>query len=483
MPIDLPPLRVSPFYPIAAIAIAAAIFVIDALSPLGLAIAVLYALVVILSANFLDRRGVLAVAGICIIFTLVGYVAGHLGTYHFDAVVRCLISLVAIALTTFLALKNQDAMLDLRRQASLLALTHDAIFVADSAGVIAYWNRGAEELYGWTGAQAVGRKVADLLDTTAPQSCAQIQELLLKNGRWEGELTRTRHDGSRVVVMSRLSLHRDEAGRPSAVMETSNDITDRRRAEDALIQARAELFHMARISTLGELTASIAHEVNQPLGAVVTNGEAGLRWLSREPPNLDAVRNSLERTISNGRRASEVIARLRALARRTQAHYAPLDLNGVITETLSLVERELGRQNIGLALALDDAPLTVVGDRVQLQQVIINLVMNAIQAMEAVQDRARELKISTSFEAGEEGGLACVEVSDTGIGLGDAASEALFDAFYTTKTDGMGLGLSICRTIVEAHQGRIESRPGTPAGATFLIRLPAALKDSACETV
>ena len=185
-------------------------------------------------------------------------------------------------------------------------------------------------------------------------------------------------------------------------MVTNNDITDQKHAEDALRKSEGELAHVTRLTTLGELTASIAHEVNQPLAAVVTNGEAALRWMQRDVPDLKEVRNSLERMISNGRRASDVIARLRALTRKTDLIRVPLDANELLDDVLLLVDRELVAKNVALNLDLAKAPLPVLGDRVQLQQAIINLAVNAVQAMMSiVTDRPRALRISTRVEPGD----------------------------------------------------------------------------------
>jgi C4-dicarboxylate-specific signal transduction histidine kinase len=255
-------------------------------------------------------------------------------------------------------------------------------------------------------------------------------------------------------------------------METNSDITREREAEDALHKARDELSHVTRLTTMGELSASIAHEINQPLAAVVTNGEAGLRWLNREVPNIDAVRTSLEKMIANARRASGVIARLRALTRRAETECADLDVNDVVSETLLLVQREIAERKADLAVDLDPGDPHVLGDRVQLQQVIINLVMNALQAMETA-DGPRDLRIATRREA-IDGDRVIIEVSDSGVGFDPDKAPSLFDAFYTTKPEGMGMGLSISRSIVEAHDGQISTSPNEPRGATFSVRLPAA---------
>lgn len=479
MPIDVRARTKSPISPIAATLLTAVIFVIDTLTPLGLAIAVLYALVIMLSANFLDRRGIMIAAGICVVFTVIGFFTGHGETFETDATIRFAISLCAILVTTFLTLKNQESTLRLKNQAALLDLTHDAIFVRDANDVITYWNRGAEELYGWTAEEAIGRKTADLLQTHFPMEAARVQAEFFKTGRWEGEVSHVRRDGTEVVVGTRWALYRDKHGKPVATMETNSDVTDRRKVEDALRKTQTELSHVARVTTLGELAASIAHEVNQPLAAIITNGEAGLRWLGREPPNIDATRTSLEKTIGNGRRASDVIARLRALARRSNAELVPLSLNEVVDDVLLLVQRELIERRIDLDLSFDPSLPQVLGDRIQLQQVIINLVMNALQAMEDIEGRPRNLRIVTRREISAGDDNVFLEVADSGVGIDPEKIGSLFTAFYSTKEEGMGMGLSISRSIVEAHHGQICASANKGMGATFTVRLPSVVTEDA----
>jgi C4-dicarboxylate-specific signal transduction histidine kinase len=240
-------------------------------------------------------------------------------------------------------------------------------------------------------------------------------------------------------------------------------------AEKALRQAQAELAHVTRLTTLGELTASIAHEVNQPLTAVVANAEACLRWLGRETPNLAAARRSVEWVIDDGNRASEVIRRIRALVTKTDIDMAPLDINDVVSEVIALVQRELTNHRILLRTELAPALPSILGDRVQLQQVIINLVMNGMEAMQSITDRPRELVIRSSRD---ETGQVLASVTDCGVGISAENAQRLFDAFFTTKSSGLGMGLSICRSIVEAHGGRLSATPNEGAGATFKFVLP-----------
>jgi PAS domain S-box-containing protein len=259
----------------------------------------------------------------------------------------------------------------------------------------------------------------------------------------------------------------------------STDITASIRAdqaEQALRKAQAELAHVTRVTTLGELTASIAHEINQPLAAVIANAEACLSWLDRDPPNLATARRSVEWIVEDGNRASEVIRRVRALAKKTDIEKATLDINEVARDATTLMQRELSSH--GVLLKLEFAPdlPRVFGDRVQLQQVIINLVINAMEAMESLAGRPRELTIRSGLH---EVGRVFLSVADTGVGIPDTNTERMFTPFFTTKSSGMGMGLSICRSIVEAHEGRLSASRNEKDGATFRFVLPVHEEDTA----
>jgi NO-binding membrane sensor protein with MHYT domain len=244
---------------------------------------------------------------------------------------------------------------------------------------------------------------------------------------------------------------------------------ERKRVEEALRQAQSDLAHVTRVTTLGELTASIAHEVNQPLAAVVTNAEACLRWLGRETPNLDEARRALERIIEDGNRAGEVIRHLRALSSKTETEKAPLDINDVVNEVIALVQHQLLSHRVSLRTELAPALPMVLADRVQLQQVIINLVINGIEAMQPVTDRPRELVIRSHLVEAQQ---VLVVVKDCGVGISAENADQLFNAFFTTKSSGMGMGLSICRSIIEAHGGRLSGSGDVGPGATFQFALP-----------
>jgi PAS domain S-box-containing protein len=281
-----------------------------------------------------------------------------------------------------------------------------------------------------------------------------------------------RKDG-RVIdtIMSAKCLRRAD-GSVGYFVGLVQDITERKRSEEALRAAQAQLAHMARVTTMGELTSSIAHEVNQPLAAVVTNGDACLRWLGNDPPNLDKARLSVAGIIKEGNRAGEIIQRVRALAKKTPPQRTVMGINEAIEEVIDLVGAELARHQVLLLKELMSDLPTVFGDRVQLQQVILNLIANGIEAMEPVTDRPRELSIGSRAT---EDGRVLISVSDCGTGIGPEFVDHLFEAFFTTKQEGMGLGLSISRTIVEGHGGRLSAIANKPYGATFQFTLPVAM--------
>jgi C4-dicarboxylate-specific signal transduction histidine kinase len=285
-------------------------------------------------------------------------------------------------------------------------------------------------------------------------------------------------DGSTVYVRSSGKPLFDAAGNFVGYRGTGTNITAMIRAdhaEQALRNAQAELARVMRVSTLGELTASIAHEVNQPLAAVIANAEASLRWLDRETPDLAAVRRSVEWAIDDASRAGDVIRGVRALANKAEVERVLLDVNDIIRRVIALVQHELFTHGVSLRTELAPAPPMILGDRVQLQQVMINLVMNGIEAMETVTDRPRELAIRSCRD---DALRMLVSVADCGVGISGDDTDRLFKAFFTTKSGGMGMGLSICRSIIEAHGGCLSASPNEGPGATFQFVLPLHQEDA-----
>jgi len=250
------------------------------------------------------------------------------------------------------------------------------------------------------------------------------------------------------------------------------EISDRQRAEEALRTTQTELAHVARAMTMGEIVASIAHEMNQPLVGVLTNGEACFRWLDSEPANLDEAREAARRIVRDGNRARAVMAQVRALLKKTDPRKTQLDLHRVIEDVISVVQSEVRRH--GVSLRFEPAPSLppVMADRIQLQQVLLNLILNGIEAMSTTDERRRVLRIRTHDYEAEE---ILVAVDDAGVGVAPRDMDQIFAAFFTTKADGLGMGLSISRSIVEAHGGRLWAISDLGLGATFQFTLPIAL--------
>jgi PAS domain S-box-containing protein len=295
----------------------------------------------------------------------------------------------------------------------------------------------------------------DIDQTTYPFDAESEYRLLLPSG---------------TVKHIHIAVHsRRDASDNIEIFGAVMDITARRHADEELHRTRAQLTHVARVTTLGELTASIAHEVNQPLAAVVASGNACLRWLNSEPPSIENARQSVDRIVRDANRASQVVGRVRNLARKTPPQKARLDINETVEEIIALTQREIRENKISLGTQLSNDLSLILADRIQLQQVILNLIINAIEALSVLSDNPRELSIATK-NAGSNGVL--LAVGDSGPGLDPERLEEVFDAFYTTKREGMGMGLAVSRSIIEAHGGRLWVSPNQPRGAIFQFTLP-----------
>jgi signal transduction histidine kinase len=333
--------------PLATAILAIAIFIVDTITPYEISAATFYVVVVLLSLRFCRTQGVITVSAICVVLTVVSYVLTPDGNFE-TGIINTSISLLAIAATTYLAVKSESA-----------------------------------------------RVTAE--------------------------------------------------------------------------QAQAHLAHVARVTTLGEIAASIAHEVNQPLTAIVTNANACTRWMYAQPPNLEGAAASIDSIVDDANRASEIINRVRALATRTELKKTWIEINAVVHEVLALMQTRFRENRVSVRTNLSNDLPMIFGDHIQLQQVVLNLLVNAIDAINAVPNDGREIHIisSKSNPCG-----ATITIEDSGVGLDPASVNHLFDAFHSTKSDGMGIGLSICRSIVEAHSGQIWAAPNKPRGATFCFTLP-----------
>jgi PAS domain S-box-containing protein len=290
-----------------------------------------------------------------------------------------------------------------------------------------------------------------------------------------------RKDGTRVpVLIGAASFEGSENEGVAFVLDLSDQKRaeeEQKRAQDALLQAQVELARVSRIMTVEQLTSSIAHEVNQPLAAVVNSGNACLNWLSATPANLRKARDAAERVVRDGNRASDILKRVRALLKKTPVVRSPLNVNEVVREVLALVDAELRRQNVDVLPELDSELPPVIADSVQLQQVVLNLVMNAIESMASIADRPRVLRIQSRPHSLSGQSVVLVAVSDSGAGFSTDEMDRVFEAFYTTKPEGMGMGLWICRSIIEDHGGQLIARLNDDVGATFQFILPASAEE------
>jgi PAS domain S-box-containing protein len=608
----------------AAVIASALIFLADALSPIDGAVAVLYTGVVLMLAP-LGRRFVIASGCITAVLTTIAFLVGHADDPLGGAHLRYAVSLVAIAITVLLSLRDRSARTTLAEQARILELSHDTVVVRDRSDIIRYWNEGAERLYGWTRGETLGKRCSDLLESVVPDE--EINASLGQSGTWSGEIVRTRRDGTRLILASRWLERRDPDGRPVGIIETSADLTESRRALaerrsseqrystifnsagfaalecdlskamelvlrgeeagddckswlssnpqilraaanqigiynansaalamfdavtvadladgnaifgrlpdsepalahifaslaagssfaeietrcatlhgriiDAVVrvsvlpdgqdwsrvllmafdvterneartkieQTSVELAHAGRVALLGQLAGSIVHEVNQPLAAIINYGKSGKRWLTRPDPNLTEVADCLEKIVSNGNRAADVVGRVRALAKKTAPQTSSVDMGGLVQDAVALLARETRAAAATIRIEETNIRGLIICDRVQVQQVIVNLLMNALHATRGITGRPREIRVKIDGSAED---FIKVAVEDSGTGI-EGNPERIFEPFFTTKSDGMGLGLSICRTIIEGQGGRVSASNNDRWGATVGFTLP-----------
>ena len=347
----------------------------------------------------------------------------------------------------------------------------DAVISMDESGVIILANPATKRVFGYEPTELIGRPLTSLM----PESMQRLHEAgyqrYLATGErrlnWQGtEVTALRANGDEFPV--EVSFGEMTADGQKIFTGFIRDISEKKLAETALAKARAELANVARITSLGELTASIAHEVNQPLSGIITNASTCLRMLNGDPPNIDGARETARRTIRDGNRASDVITRLRTLFSRKEVNLELVDLNEATREVIALSLSELQRNQVVVRHELADELPPVQGDRIQLQQVILNLFRNASDAMSIVDDRPRQLSITTASDNEH----VRLTVKDTGVGFGSEVADRLFESFYTTKQDGMGIGLSISRSIIQAHHGRLWAAINDGPGSTFGFSIP-----------
>ena len=364
--------------------------------------------------------------------------------------------------------KLRESELNLRQMTETIP---EMLWSATPEGAIDYCNARVLDYTGFSAEEIMGRGWARLLHPDDADQAARVWSSCVTTGNPYRVEVRTIHaaDGTyRWCVTSALPLL-DQQGRILKWYGTVVDMHDWKQAQEDLRNTQMEFAHMSRVMTMGELTASIAHEVNQPLAGIITNANTCLRMLAADPPNVDGAGETARRTIRDGNRMSEVITRLRALYSKKDATTEPMDLNEAARDVIALLLSELQRNSVVLRLELaDDIPL-VAGDRVQLQQVILNLLRNASDAMSGINDRPKRLLIRTQRDEGDRVRLT---VQDAGVGFDPQAVDRLFKAFYTTKNNGMGIGLSVCRSIIESHHGRLWATPNDGPGAAFSFSIP-----------
>jgi PAS domain S-box-containing protein len=353
-------------------------------------------------------------------------------------------------------------------------VSQDLLTVADTSGTLLSVNPAWTATLGWSERDLLG-KTADWLCHPDDMARTHLELVRLVGGR-------------KTLLFENRFRHKDSSYRwlswtavldGSRLYAVARDVTDLKNAEEQLRASRHELTQVSRQTTMGAITASIAHEVNQPLAAIVANANAGLRWLTRGKPNLAEVRAILKRIVSDGLRASQVVASIRSMFGKDRGETSPVTVNDLIDEVLTLVNGELASHQISLQKEMRDGLPKVMADRVQMQQVLLNLIMNAIEAMSSIANRERVLMVkSEAFESDH----VLITLQDSGTGIDPAHIDRIFDAFFTTKDRGMGMGLSICRSIIESHGGQLWASPRNPHGTSFYVKLPRAASDQVFDT-
>lgn len=359
------------------------------------------------------------------------------------------------------------------RLSAILDTAVDGIITIDEHGIIESVNAATERIFGYTGDELVGNNVTLLMSSSHREKHDEYITRYLRTGepRIIGigrEIEGQHKDGTRFPIDIAVSEIR--VGGSPLFTGLVRDISARRRAEDEARRRNADLAHAARLSTIGELTSGIAHEVNQPLTAIVNFAEACLRMLRSGSTDTQKLEGALGQIAAQGQRAGHIIRHLRRLARKGEAKRVEVDLGHLVREVLGLVSNELRASGIALHLMLDESGPAVKCDRIQIEQVVLNLVRNAMDVLEAGPAHGRELTIRTRADTA---GIAALTVEDTGEGFAAGGSERIFELFFTTKADGLGMGLSISRTIIEDHGGRLWASPRPGGGAIFNVTLPA----------
>jgi len=359
------------------------------------------------------------------------------------------------------------------RWRSMFEASAVGITLMDQQNHFAAANEAFQKMVGYTEQELLSLGPVDITHEDDRQATREMIQDVQSGKRqdYQAEKRYRRKDGK--VIWVRVSTARalDPNSPLPGIPTLVEDITERKRAEMAWHDAREALSRATRLTVMGELSASIAHEINQPLSAIITNGRACERFLDFSPPDLDEVKDAVGEIVRDGKRASEVLSRIRAMSRNSAPERGPVDVNLAIAEVLALTRDELHRHRISVMTELHSNLPVTMADRVQLQQVVLNLVMNGIDAMRAVTDRPRNLTVRSQLS--DQGNIV-VNVADSGVGLDPRNRDRIFDSFFTTKPEGMGMGLAISNTIIQAHHGQLWAESGTPFGAVFGFTLPLA---------
>lgn len=405
----------------------------------------------------------------------------HVFTPDRIAVLRALASQAAISLQNArlysdlkVAQVNLQASLDqMQMLASVVENSSDFIGYKPENGVGGYINAGGRRMVGVDPDVDVSEfQISDLRPAEEdPRYLEEIRPALERDGRWTGEryLRHFKTNASIPVLQNLFYILDGQTGERIGIASICKDISEQRRATEALRKAQADLAEAAQRMTMGEFAATIAHELNQPLMAIVTSAETSLLRLQKDPPEIDAARTAAERVVRNGHRASDVIKSIRALLQKSATEAEEFDVNRAVRDVVELTRSRLSREGVTVELEIPNGETRFVGNRVQLQQVVINLILNAIEAMSGIADRKRQIWVGVRQR---QGGDVTISVEDSGIGVDPTNLDRIFDAFFTTKAEGMGMGLAICRTIVETHGGRLWASPRQPEGSVFQLDLP-----------
>jgi PAS domain S-box-containing protein len=356
-----------------------------------------------------------------------------------------------------------------RERARIWNVSHELLVVADADGTFRNVNPAWTSTLGWSPAELIAGGAEWLVHPDDLEKTRAEHARIAAGHRTLNFENRLRHKDGSFRWLSWTAVH--DAGQMYGV---ARDVTELKDAELALRSLRQELARASRQTTLGAMTASIAHEINQPLSAIMMNANAALRFMSRTPPTMDEANAALHHLVEDGRRASQVIRGIRAMFGAEQGEMTELDLGELIRQVVAVADSEMERQQVSARLELRGALPRVMGDRVPLQQVFLNLIMNAIEAMTPVTDRARVLSVHSNMQDAQD---VLIRIEDNGIGIDPGSSARIFDAFFTTKSSGMGLGLAICKSIIESHGGRLWASPAHPHGCAFHVVLPVAGAD------